>query len=626
MTAEERIVNILLVDDQPAKLLSYETILGSLGVNLIKSASGREALEQLLKNDIALVLVDVCMPELDGFQLAEMIRSHPRFQSTAIIFISAVQVADVDYLRGYEMGAVDYVSVPVVPEVLRAKVNVFVELYRKTRQLEDLNRELEDRVVERTAQLESYATRLLQSEQRRTLALAAGQMGSWDWDVANGDCVWDEGQCRIFGVDPARFTIDEKNIRSSINPADWVVMRQAYERIAENPQGYQLEFRVQRPNGETRWCIGSAAATQDSKGRIVRISGVTIDITERKEAEERQALLALEVDHRAKNTLAVIQSIVRLTRADDAAGYIAALNGRIASLSRVHTLLSESRWHGADLRELVDEELAPYRSEESERITAVGPQISLKPQFAQGIALALHELTTNSAKYGALSVVTGRLDVVWELNNSQLVLRWTERAGPTVKAPASAGFGTKIVNATMGNQLGGAAVFDWRPEGLQCLLSLPMTLEHGEALAKPLPAPERSNAAVSSTPAGRKRILVVEDEALVAMMLEDTLVELGFSVVGPCNTVSQALDAARNGGFDAALLDVNLGGQPVYPAADVLVARGVPFCFVTGYGQESVDSRFAAVSVLHKPVSRDVLRDVLGGSEAAEMPLMRRAL
>src|SRR3982751_489236 len=158
-------VNILLVDDQPAKLLAYEVILKDLGETLIKASSAREALEHLLKMDVAVVLVDVCMPELDGFQLAAMIREHPRFQKTAIIFISAIHLTDVDRLRGYEMGAVDYVPVPVVPEVLRAKVKVFAELYRKTRQLEQLNEELEHRVVERTSELETVARELLQSEQ-----------------------------------------------------------------------------------------------------------------------------------------------------------------------------------------------------------------------------------------------------------------------------------------------------------------------------------------------------------------------------------------------------------------------------------------------------------------------------
>src|ERR1700742_760473 len=169
-------VNILLVDDQPAKLLSYEVVLRELDDNLIKAQSPTEALEILLKNDVAVVLMDVCMPELDGFELAAMIREHPRFRKTAIIFISAIHLTDVDRLRGYEMGAVDYVPVPVVPEVLRAKVRVFAELFRKTRELEQLNATLERHVAERTAELEHANSRLTQSEQGRSLALAAGQM------------------------------------------------------------------------------------------------------------------------------------------------------------------------------------------------------------------------------------------------------------------------------------------------------------------------------------------------------------------------------------------------------------------------------------------------------------------
>src|SRR5579871_2041800 len=143
MRPEDR-VNILMVDDQPAKLLSYEAILNQLDERLIKATSGREALERMLKNDIAVVLMDVSMPEIDGFELARMIRQHPRFQKTAIIFISAVQLTDLDRLTGYALGAVDYISVPVVPEVLRAKVAVFSDLHRKSRQLEALNAELQN--------------------------------------------------------------------------------------------------------------------------------------------------------------------------------------------------------------------------------------------------------------------------------------------------------------------------------------------------------------------------------------------------------------------------------------------------------------------------------------------------
>jgi signal transduction histidine kinase len=174
MTVATRIdrVNILLVDDQPSKLMTYESILGDLGENLIKVNSATEALECLLRNEVAVVLVDVCMPELDGYELAAMIKQHPRFQKTSLIFVSAVHMTDVDRLRGYECGAVDYVSVPVVPEILRAKVCVFADLYRKTRALERLNIDLEQRVAERTAALEGTTTALQEADRRKDEFLA----------------------------------------------------------------------------------------------------------------------------------------------------------------------------------------------------------------------------------------------------------------------------------------------------------------------------------------------------------------------------------------------------------------------------------------------------------------------
>src|ERR1700728_4372524 len=163
-------VNILLVDDQQAKLLSHEVVLAEIGENLLKASSAREAFECLLKNEIALILIDVCMPDLDGFELASMIREHPRFQNTAIIFVSAIMMAHLDQLRGYRLGAVDYVPVPVIPELLRAKVRVFVELYRKTRQLE----QLEVRIEERTRERELALAQLFEAQKMDTIGRLTG--------------------------------------------------------------------------------------------------------------------------------------------------------------------------------------------------------------------------------------------------------------------------------------------------------------------------------------------------------------------------------------------------------------------------------------------------------------------
>jgi PAS domain S-box-containing protein len=294
-------VNILLVDDQPAKLLSYEVILSGLGETLIKAGSARQALEYLLKTDIAVILLDVSMPELDGFELAKMIREHPRFRQIAIIFVSAIQVSDFDSLRGYEAGAVDYVPVPVVPELLRAKVRIFVDLYRKTRELERLNQELEGRVAARTAELQASAARLRDSEQRRTVALAAGQMGSWEWDRTGGAVTWDAGQYRIFGMEPDGAPIAPQTIRAMIHPEDWERVSASLLPGVLRTGRYQTELRILRHGGDVGWCICAAAGTVAADGSVERLSGVTLDITERKRAEESLRQLNDELEQRIED-------------------------------------------------------------------------------------------------------------------------------------------------------------------------------------------------------------------------------------------------------------------------------------------------------------------------------------
>jgi PAS domain S-box-containing protein len=606
-------INILLVDDQPAKLLSYEVILRDLGENLLIATSGREALEQLLKNEIAVVLIDVCMPELDGFELAAMIRDHPRFQKTAIIFISAIHLTDVDRLRGYEMGAVDYVPVPVIPEVLRAKVRVFSELYRKSRELERLNAELENRVAERTAELAASNYELLQSEQRRSLALAAGNMGAWDWNASTGELAWDDGQYRIFGVDRQTFSVTWENVRALLHSDDEEQLRLALDCVLQERKPSQIEFRARRPSGEIRHCIGAAAASIGPSNEVIGISGVTVDITDRKAAEEHQALLAREVDHRAKNALAVVQSIIRLTRAESTDEYIAAVEGRIKALSRAHTVLSHSRWQGADLRGLVDEELAPYRSDDGERVTVQGPRVMLQLATAQTLALALHELATNSAKYGALSSMSGRVELKWELSPDDLVLQWIEKGGPLVRAPVARGFGTRIITGSIERQLGGKTFFDWRPDGLQCHVSVPRA--NGLELASPhvneVAKAAKEFGTVEKPAVSGHRVMIVEDEALVAMVLSHELTELGFTVVGTYSRLADATAAARTNDFDVAILDINLGGEMVYPVAEVLLDRSIPFVFITGYASEGIEAQYTNVPVLQKPVDLEVLQRIL---------------
>jgi PAS domain S-box-containing protein len=284
-------VNILMVDDQPGKLLSYEVMLSPLGENLIQATSAKRALEILLKTDVAVVLMDVSMPELDGFQLAAMIRQHPRFQRTAIIFISAVHLTDLDQLKGYEHGAVDYISVPVVQELLRAKVRVFADLHRKTRQLEALNRELEQRVSERTEQLARKAELLLELNME-----LVGKNQELDAIVhtapdiifsRQADGTWDYISDRFYD-----YTGAEPSPANGFEWLDYVYPEDKQQAVAnwmrcvESGANYETEYRLRSVAGAYRWFRARAVPIRDDAGTIVKWYGTCSDIHDSKLLEQ----------------------------------------------------------------------------------------------------------------------------------------------------------------------------------------------------------------------------------------------------------------------------------------------------------------------------------------------------
>ena len=451
----------------------------------------------------------------------------------------------------------------------------------------------------------------LESERRRSLALEAGQMGAWDWDPATGKCAWDAGQYRIFGMQPRNVDLHFDSVRQYIDPEDLARIDAIITAADKDKPNFQTEVRITRPDGQMRWCICAAALTMNGQGRVVRASGVTIDITDLKQAEERRTLLIREVDHRARNALAVVQSIVRLTKAKTIDNYVRAVEGRIRALSTAHVLLSESRWEGADLSGLVDEELAPYKTGEAERIFVEGPAVFLQPSTAQILALVLHELATNAAKYGALSNTSGSVQLSWRLDNGDLHLEWQETGGPSVADPASRGYGTKVITESVERQLDGTATFDWRPGGLCFAMSTPFTqAKRATKFTSGRHASADAHTFEQPTTLLGNRLLLVEDEALVGMMMKDTLTELGFQVVGPYSTMKAATAAANSEHFDGAILDVNLAGELVYPLADVVARRNVPFVFVTGYGADGIDRRYSDVPILQKPIERQKLESI----------------
>jgi len=307
-------VNILMVDDQPGKLLTYEAILSDLGENLVKATSAKEALERLLKIDVAVVLMDVSMPEIDGFELAEIIRQHPRFQKTAIIFISAVHLTDLDRLKGYQHGAVDYLSVPVVPEVLRAKVKVFTELHRKNQQLERLNAQLEQRVVERTAELRQKAGDL--QKLNRELAQRNQEL----------DAIVQTAPDIIFSRNPdgSRDYISSRFYEYTGAPPDagigfgWLAYvhpddkEQSLARWMHSVKSgelYESDYRMRGADSQYRWFRARAVPLRDGHGDVVKWYGTCSDIHDSKVLEQSIRENAIELERMVESRTVALRRL-----------------------------------------------------------------------------------------------------------------------------------------------------------------------------------------------------------------------------------------------------------------------------------------------------------------------------
>jgi two-component sensor histidine kinase len=355
-----RRADILIVDDLPEKHLTYKVALGDLGKNTVTVSSGEEALQLLLEREFAVILLDVNMPGMSGHETAALIRQRRKSRHTPIIFVTAF-ADDVQAIQGYALGAVDYILTPIVPDILRAKVKVFVDLFEMRDELAKSHARLEQRVTDRTLELELAAERL------------------------------------------------------------------------------------------------------------------RAEVYERKQAEERLTILVQELAHRVKNLLSVLQSITGRTLVDSRSTEEAReiLIGRLQALGKAHELLTDAYWKGADLRDVVEAEIAGF----SERVHMTGPSVTLSPSGVQTFALIVHELSTNAAKYGAHSNETGEVAVEWTLGGqgvgAYMDFAWKERGGPPVEPASHEGFGLSLIGA-MGNNPEAAPVIEFEPEGFFCRIRVPL--------------------------------------------------------------------------------------------------------------------------------------------------------
>jgi PAS domain S-box-containing protein len=329
------------------------------------------------------------------------------------------------------------------------------------------------------------------------------------------------------------------------------------------------------------------------------------DITERKSNEEARQLLAREVDHRAKNALAVVQALVSLTTAPTKEAFVDAVVGRVSALARAHSLLAENRWKGADLHQIISDETIAYAK--AGQVQCDGPIVMLAPNAVQPISLLIHELATNAVKYGALSSTEGSIAIAWRvLDDNMLEISWAEHGGPPVLEPHMRGFGSTLIRTVTTRQLLGRVSTDWNPAGVRVAVQLPPTTFYLER--QPIPIGAVARAAEVAPPTRVGRLLLVEDEPLIGMDLSRGLEGAGWEVLGPAGTIEEAFQLLADGGQpDVAILDIKLNGELVYPVADLLQSQNVPFLFCSGYGSVDEDKhqkgRFREHAIIRKPTS-----------------------
>jgi PAS domain S-box-containing protein len=345
------------------------------------------------------------------------------------------------------------------------------------------------------------------------------------------------------------------------------------------------------------------------------------DITERKANEEARLMLAREVDHRAKNALAVVQALITLTTAPTKEAFIAAVRGRVTALARAHSLLAQNRWKGADLVQIITDETAAYQK--PGQIVMSGPTIMVEPDSVQPLSLIVHELATNAVKYGALSAAEGKIELDWRImGDGRLRLVWRESGGPAVARPSSTGFGSTLITTVGAKQLGGDIDVRWLAKGVEVRVILPKESYRTHDSA---PAGEVPIATPPVTSPLEGRLLLVEDEALVALEMSRAMTDSGWEVMGPAGSLEEAFRLMAGGNMpDAAVLDVNLNGEMVYPLADLLETRGIPFLFCSGYEKIDQVERYRHSPVVRKPTSFALLmaelRRVIGNRRQVPNP------
>ena len=460
---------------------------------------------------------------------------------------------------------------------------------------------------------------LRQTATRLETVLQASSLGAWQWYPKSDRNEYNARWAEMLGYQPGELDCAQLEWRDRLHPEE---RERVLASVARHVRGETAEFReehrLRHKDGHWIWVLDAGRVVErDADGIAEVVTGVHLDITDRREAEERMAIVSREMDHRAKNLLAVVQAIIGMTKATSVEAFKLALRGRVQALSRVHDLLSESRWQGSDLRDIAEQELAPYAREVGQDILIAGPRVVLEPAASQALSMTLHELATNAAKYGALSQPEAKLRLSWKISDDEasVELVWEESCGRRTEGdPEHIGFGSQMMQGIIEGQLGGTLEFQWTEQGMRCNFSVPRT-HVVECPAMPRLGEKGKKAPRPKLPSDStraRRLLVVEDDAFVRADIGARLEAAGYEIAHSAATLSEAIELADRTAIDGAVLDINLGGNFSYPVAEKLAGRGVPFVFMTGYRRDDVLlSQFAGTPVVSKPCPTGDLEEAL---------------
>ncbi|WP_298089726.1 PAS domain S-box protein [uncultured Sphingomonas sp.] len=464
-------------------------------------------------------------------------------------------------------------------------------------------------------------TALHESEERfRQFAHAAAE-GAWIRDAESLDMEYvSPAAIRIYGVEPHALLGGVQQWASLILPEDRDATL-AHLEDARQGGGVSHEFRIRRPSdGAFRWIKSTVFPLVDPQGRVQRIGGLDEDVTEARLAVEHQGVLLAELQHRVRNIMAMIRSMVRRS-ADGAADtdeYRTLLEGRLLALARVQALLTRQANAGGSLRDIIESEVSA-QANGGGQYELLGPDVQLSPKAVEVLTLAFHELATNALKYGALSVPEGRLRVEWapfeRRGRTWLTIDWTEEGAPSRGPMIRRGFGSDLIEGKIPYELGGEGRINIAPGGAHCRLEFP--LREGESILETdAPSPTAVFGGtldmIGAPDLTGRSVLVAEDDYYMASDTAAALRCAGATVLGPCPSEDATLDLLETVTPTHAVLDLNLGGGgPRFAIAETLRARGVPFIFLTGYDPDAVPFDLADVVRLQKPVSLRTIVDAV---------------